>query len=143
MASATVWGAIGDQANPPAEIYQGAVFSEELTYLDSSGVAIDITGYTIECKIGDIDYSALVFTPTCTITTASAGKFTVSLSSATTAAVTPVPSTTRSIGSPAFFDTVIDYQILKVGVFMTPPSGGKVQAFRGDIKFYPSTAGLT
>lgn len=69
-------------------IEQGATFTRNVVWKDSSGVAVNLDGYTISGKIRrkPSDSSELV-SFTCTITNASNGAFTFSLTASQTASL--------------------------------------------------------
>lgn len=69
-------------------IEQGATFTRQVTWKDSSGAAINLTGYTIAGKIRK-NYSdnVAIATLTCTVTNAASGIFTFSLTATQTAAL--------------------------------------------------------
>ena len=69
-------------------IHQGATYSLDLQYLDSTGAGVDMTGFTVESKIVDQSYSNVIATFTCTFTDRTTGKFNLKLSSTITAGIT-------------------------------------------------------
>jgi len=69
-------------------IEQGATFSETLTWRDSTGTAINLTGYTITSELKrKFSDANPVATFTCTITNAAGGVFTRTLSATLSAAL--------------------------------------------------------
>ena len=69
-------------------IHQGATYSLDLQYLDSTGTGVNMTGYTVESKIVDQSYSNVIATFTSTFTDIATGKFNLKLSSSITAGIT-------------------------------------------------------
>ena len=70
------------------KIEQGATFSRQVTWTDSTGTAINLTGYTVSGKVRKkyTDNTPLA-TFTCTITNAAGGIFTFALTATQTAAL--------------------------------------------------------
>jgi len=76
------------------EIEQGASFSRTITYQDSAGSAVDITGYTIRMQARETVNSSTAYIDINTtdggvvITDAAAGEFKLTLTAAQTSAIT-------------------------------------------------------
>ena len=67
-------------------IEQGATFSRQITWKDTTGAAVNLTGYTIAAKVRrKTSDSQPVIALTCTVTNAANGQFTISLTATQTA----------------------------------------------------------
>ena len=102
-------------------IHQGATYSLDLQYLDSTGAGVDMTGFTVESKIVDQSYASVIATFTSTFTDITAGKFNLKLSSSTTAGIT--------VGG--LYDVLI-----------TEPSGDKFFLIQGRAALDPGITGV-
>ena len=68
-------------------VEQGATFTRQLTVKENSS-AMDLTGYSVASKMRSThDSSTVVGTFTCTVSNASGGIITISMTSSTTAAI--------------------------------------------------------
>jgi hypothetical protein len=91
-------------------IEQGATFSKVITWKDSTGAGINLTGYTISGKIKrkTSDQTALVaFTATLANQTTNPGQFTLSLTAAQTGTL---PTTTGPTAQKALLECVYDIE---------------------------------
>ena len=102
-------------------IHQGATYSLDLQYLDSTGSGVNMTGYTVESKIVDQSYSSVIATFTNTFTDISTGKFNLKLSSLITAGIT--------VGG--LYD-----------VLVTEPAGEKFFLIQGRVALDPGITGV-
>lgn len=97
-------------ANYNFTIEQGATFSKVITWKDSAGVGINLTGYTITGKIKrkTSDQNALAtFTATLANQTTNPGQFTISLTASETAAL---PSVVGPTAQKVLLDCVYDIE---------------------------------
>jgi len=102
-------------------IHQGATFSLDLQYLDSTGTGVDMSGYIVESKIVDPQGSNVLATFTSTFTDRPTGKFNLKLSSAVTTGIT----------AGGLYD-----------VLVTEPGGEKFFLLQGRTKLDPGITGV-
>lgn len=77
-----------EPGNYDITIHQGATFSLDLQYKDSTGTGVDMTGYTVEGKVANRLDTSDVATFTSSWIDQEAGKFRIKLSPAETAVIT-------------------------------------------------------
>lgn len=102
-------------------IHQGATFTLNLQYKDSSGNGVDMTGFTVAAKIVDRTSTTTLATFAHSFTDQSTGKFQLKLTSAITTAIT----------QEGLYD-----------VLVTEPSGDKFFLLQGRTKLDPGITGV-
>jgi len=102
-------------------IHQGATFSLDLQYLDSTGTGVDMAGYTVASKIVERTANVVLATFTATFTDQAVGKFNLKLSSTVTTALT----------QEGLYD-----------VLVTQPNGEKFFLLQGRAKLDPGITGV-
>lgn len=77
-----------EPGNYDITIHQGATFSLDLQYKDSTGTGVDMTGYTVAGKLVDRLNTSTVASFTVSWVDQAVGKFRIKLSASTTAGIT-------------------------------------------------------
>jgi len=94
----------------PLTVFRNADFQKTIT-VKKDGVAVDITGYTVECKIRDASGSSFVpgnvITATGAILVAASGTLTISLTDVQTATLTSTDSDWFSPSDLPSYDVVL------------------------------------
>ena len=102
-------------------IHQGATFTLDLQYKDSSGNGVNMAGYTVTSKMVDWTATNTLATFTSTFTDIAVGKFQLKLTAAVTQAIT----------EEGLYDILI-----------TEPSGDKFYLLEGRSKLNPGISGV-
>lgn len=111
-------------------IEQGATFSRTITYRNSAGVAVDLTGYSARMKVKSADLATTILDLVNTGATGSQINAITLGGAAGTVTLALTPAQTAALAATTDFDLVYDLEIVSAGGVVTRLLEGRVKVAR-------------